>query len=201
MDRGQLAELHYIAPIDNVASIVRRGLLSHSRAQRHHAKSIASPTVQGRRSQTVVPNGRPLHEYVNLYICARNPMLFSLKAQHASLAVLRVDLSVLDWPHTVITSQNASSSYVRFYRSPDGLEHLDYNLVFAEWWKHPGNVIETYQHKSIKCAEVLVPDSIAPELIFGAYVSNSATAGQVTTLTAAANANWRVDIDHHLFFQ
>jgi hypothetical protein len=28
------------------------------------------------------------------------------------------------------------------------------------------------RHKSIKCAEVLVPDSVSPDLLIGAYVAN-----------------------------
>jgi hypothetical protein len=46
------------------------------------------PEIQRRRAGRVVPGGRSLHEYVNLYICARNPMLYLRRAMHAKLCVL-----------------------------------------------------------------------------------------------------------------
>ena len=32
--------------------------------------------IQGRRDLVMVPNGRSLHEYANLYFDQRNPMMF-----------------------------------------------------------------------------------------------------------------------------
>lgn len=90
VDREQLRELHYITPISNVSSIAARGLLSHRRAARHNPDSVALATVQERREAKPVPRGRPLHEYVNLYVNARNPMLY-LRSQgddHEGLCVL-----------------------------------------------------------------------------------------------------------------
>ena len=43
--------------------------------QRQHV-SVAMPAVQDRRARKIVPGGRRLHGYANLYICARNPMMF-----------------------------------------------------------------------------------------------------------------------------
>lgn len=78
MERHELEELHYIAPIANLESIISRGLLSHRRVSRLAAhQSIALADVQAKRAAKRVPGGRPLHEYVNLYICARNPIFFN----------------------------------------------------------------------------------------------------------------------------
>ncbi|MDP9357506.1 MAG: DUF4433 domain-containing protein [Chloroflexota bacterium] len=59
----------------NLSSIVRRSNLSHGRAQMLPHCSVASKEVQAIRRRKVVPNGRRLHQYANLYIDARNPML------------------------------------------------------------------------------------------------------------------------------
>src|SRR2546425_4346574 len=72
----ELLELHYITPMENVPSILAQGILSHRRAGKLRHQSIAMPEVQARRAGRIVPGGRPLHDYVNLYICARNPMLY-----------------------------------------------------------------------------------------------------------------------------
>src|SRR5207245_4882433 len=78
MERSEVEELHYITHLQNLGSIIRRGLLSHRRAQAHDPISVANPSVQAVRSSKEVPGGRRLHEYVNLYISARNAMLFSI---------------------------------------------------------------------------------------------------------------------------
>jgi len=76
MRREELEELHYISPIVNVSSILTHGILSHRRASKLPHQSVAMPEIQDRRRKVQVPKARPLHEYVNLYICARNPMMY-----------------------------------------------------------------------------------------------------------------------------
>src|SRR5947209_13573305 len=78
MRRDELDELHYITLIDNVPSILTKGILSHYLVERVQHRSIAMQEVQNRRSNKKVPGGRMLHEYVNTYLCARNPMLNSV---------------------------------------------------------------------------------------------------------------------------
>ncbi len=170
MRRDDLDDLHYIVPIANVPSICRLGIVSHRRAADLTHESVAMDEIQSRRSTVVVPGGRPLHEYVNLYVCARNPMLFKRRDQHAQLSVLRVSPQVLDLPGVVVTDANASSPYVRFAAAPGGLRIVDRQLTFAEYWTDP-DTIAYFRRKSAKCAEVLVPDNVAPDLLLGAYVS------------------------------
>jgi hypothetical protein len=200
MRRDQITELHFITPLANIASICQRGILCNRHAERHRHDSVAMAEIQERREKKVVPGGKPLHEYANLYFHARNPMLFKRKAQHAELCVLRIDLAVLDLPGVVITSQNASSDYARFYPSPQGLVHLNYDQVFAEYWTHPNDPIAEWQHKSIKCAEVLVPGKVDPQFIKGAYVSNAETQTIFAQQLRAENVIWDIIIDRHLFF-
>lgn len=197
MNRSDLKELHYITPIANIASILRLGILSHRRAARMAHASVAKQEVQDLRARVRVPGGRPLHEYANLYICARNPMLYKRLGVHQDLCVLSVNPAVLDLPNGVITDQNAASGYRRFSPAPGGLAIVDHAQVFAEYWTHPDDSIAERRHKSVKCAEVLVPDSVDPAYIMGAYVSNAETlrslAQQAPGLQVAVNA--------HLFFR
>ena len=102
MNRDDINELHYITPITNVPSILQHGLLSHSRSQKVVHRSVAMAEIQQRRSGKVVPGGRPLHDYVNLYFHARNPMLYKRKAQHQGLCVLRISPEVLDLSGAII---------------------------------------------------------------------------------------------------
>lgn len=151
--------------------------------------------IQDLRASVVVPGGSPLHEYVNLYICGRNPMLFKRKHMHAQLCVLRVSPDVLNLPETVVTDSNASSRYVRFAAAPEGLRIVDRDLAFAEDWTHP-DPIEYFRCKSAKCAEVLVPDRIGPEFLLAIYVSCQESLRKINAL----NLGLEAIINEHLFF-
>ena len=197
MLRTELAELQFITHIDNLASILEHGILSHNQMAARQHVSVAMQAVQDRRSQKVVPGGRPLHDYANLYICARNPMMFVRRGQHENLCVLSISSTVLDIPGTVITDQNAASDYVRYAAAPAGLAHVDRALTFARNWTHPGDQIAEWRHKAAKCAEVLVPDSVQPGRILAVCVS-----GEVGRQRASAAQQAKpVQINADLFFQ
>jgi len=179
-----------------MTSIWRNGLLSHKRASKLQHLSVAMEEIQARRANKIIPGARPLHDYVNLYFCARNPMLYRLLSQHVELCIVRVHLAVLDLPQVVITDRNASSDWVGFFPSPAGLARLDGELIFAEYWVHPDDPVGTMKHKSIKCAEVLVPDRVDPRYLGGAYVS----CPQAQDAFQATGVPLSVTIDRHLFF-
>jgi hypothetical protein len=197
MEPEELSELHYIAHMDNVQSILRLGILSNSGASKVDHKSVAMRGVQTRRAQRVVPNGRKLHEYANLYLCARNPMLFYLlQSQHLSLCVLRVSTNVLKLPGVVVTDANAASDYVRFAEAPGGLRIVKREATFAEYWTDPDQIVQ-WRKKSAKCAEVLVPDRVDPRFVMGAYVSCQADMHRLNGLGTGI----RVSINAHMFFR
>ncbi len=169
----RVTELYCIMPIGNIPSVMQYGILSHEKASTLAHTDISLPDVQDRRKNKRVPGGLALHQYANLYFCARNPMMYKRQACQDQLCVLRVNRQILLLPDVVLTDQNAASNYVRFYKSPQGLHHINFDDVFAENWNHPEDQIAHWRHASIKCAEVLVPNSIDVEYIDGAYVANS----------------------------
>jgi ssDNA thymidine ADP-ribosyltransferase, DarT len=194
--RHELEELHYITAIGNVPSILQHGILSHSRAAKLPHESVAMAEIQDRRAKVVVPGGRRLHDYANLYVCARNPMLYKRSAQHLDICVLRIDPGVLDLPGVVVTDGNASSDYVRFTAGSAGLAIVDRERTFAEWWTDP-DPFEYFRKKSAKCAEVLVPDRVPAHLVTGAYVS----CGEALARFAALGMDVPTEINQHLFFR
>ncbi len=196
MNRNELEELHYITTIRNVPSIMSKGILSHKRVKKINHNSVAMEVIQERRERKLVPGGRPLHEYVNLYFHARNPMLYVRQSQHTDLCILRVSAEILDLSGVVIADSNASSNYARFAPAPKGLSIVDKDLTFAAYWTHP-DPFEAMRRKSAKCAEVLVPDRIDPVFIIGAYVSctDAKEALEVTGVDIP------VTINSHLFFR
>lgn len=196
MERCDLSELHYITPIDNIPSILRVGVLSHNRATRIQHESVAMDVVQDRRAKVRVPGGRKLHDYVNLYICARNPMMYKRRSKHEQICVLIVDPSIIDIPGVVITDGNASGDYVRFSAAPTGLSIVDHEWTFADNWTDQDQ-IQYYRKKAAKCAEVLVPDKVNPIHLNGVYVSGQTAMDNLRQL----NVNILVSINSHLFFR
>ncbi len=174
MKREDIKELHYITHIDNLLSIIDSGVLSYEKAKKKQHKSVAKPEVQERRAKVVIPGGKRLHCYANLYFNARNPMMRALvdNNKHKELLVIQIDMSILDEPGVIISDRNASSiEYVRFYSVPDGIDKLNKNIIFARYWTNPDpNPIKQFELKSGICAEVLVPDCISPKFIKGIYV-------------------------------
>lgn len=195
MERHELQELHYITPICNIPSMLQHGILSHARAARLQHQSVAMQVIQDRRAQVRIPGGRPLHEYANLYICGRNPMLYKRLDQRTTICVLSVTPDVLDLQGVVVSDSNASSDYVRFAAAPDGLRIVDQAQTFAEYWTDQ-DPIQQWRKKAAKCAEVLVPDRVEPRFIRGAYVS----CDQARQAVEALNTNLQATVNRHLFF-
>ncbi len=132
MERDEVREFHFITSIENLGSILHRGILSHDGASKIKHRSVASEDVQDRRRKKRIPNGARLHSYANLYFHARNPMMYFLVNQgHDDLVVIRVSQAVLDIPDTVLADGNAASDGTRFYPSPSGLGNLNSTLIFA----------------------------------------------------------------------
>ena len=115
-------------------------------------------------------------------------MLSKRREQNETLCILRISKDILQLPNVVITDRNAAGDYVKFYPSPQGLQYLDREKIFAKYWNHP-DPFEYMVHKSLKCAEVLVPDCIASEYIHGAFVYNS------TALTSLQESGFTLPIE------
>jgi hypothetical protein len=184
MDRNELTELHYITPRENVRSIAERGILSNARARVVGHASVANEEVQRRRTERAIPGGRRLHDYANLYVNGRNAMMYRIlndydltrRVAASDLLVLRVAVDILDTNGVVVTDINAAADVApRWHTVADGVARLDRDEVFATQWRD-------YTHRQRMMAEVLVPDRVPPEFIFGAYVvSDDAAAALAQT--------------------
>lgn len=192
----RVTEFQCIMPTANIPSVLQHGILSYERAAKLKHLSVAMPEVQDKRDVKQVPGGLKLHQYANLYFHARNPMLFKRKDEAAQLCVLRVQCSVLKLAGVVITDRNAASDYVRFL-APAQVGLLDFDAIYAADWRHPNDPIAYYRHRSLKCAEVLVPHRVEPAMLAGAYVVNQTAAGRL----AAVAGELAITVDSDMFFQ
>lgn len=161
--------LYNIQAIDNVPSIMKRGLLSNERASKINHVSIAMNEVQERREHVRIPNGLKLHQYANLYFDPWNPMLSRKRSQNEEICILKFDRGVLDIEGVIVSDKNASSDYAAFFTPEVGLEYIDFDLVYARYWTDSDYFVQC-RKKSIKCAEVLVPYVIPYEYVVCAAV-------------------------------
>jgi hypothetical protein len=185
-----------MTPIANLPSIVQSGVLSHQRAEEVPHESIADPSVQDHRVGKRVPNGRMLHDYVNLYFDARNAMMYRRRNRRSTIAVLRVSAAVLDMPGVVLSDGNAASSATQFLPCPAGLAALNQERVYTDDWDHPDPWIKQEQKRQ-RCAEVLVPDRVGPEHLLGCYVCTNQIVAECTAVVAELAA----EVNVHVFFQ
>lgn len=192
----RVTELHCIMPMDNIDSVMARGILSYERAAKLAHHSVALQPVQDRRDQKHVPGGLKLHQYANLYFHARNPMLFKRLGEAPELCVLQVSIEVFKQQGTVLTDCNAASDYVRFL-APSQWGVLNFDDIYAMDWRHLGNPARYYQHRSRKCAEVLVPHRVEPRFVVGACVVDATAAGRL----AGLRFGLPIVVDPVLFFR
>jgi hypothetical protein len=164
--------VYNITAIDNIPSIIENGILCYDAAKKLLHYSIALNAVQERRERVTIPNGLRLHCYANLYFDYNNPMLYKRKDMAEKICVLAVDTSILNNPSCIFSDRNAATDLVKFYPASEGVNQIDFEKVFAQYWNHD-DPYEHLNHKAIKCAEILIPQCVSYEYIVGAYVVNN----------------------------
>ncbi len=183
-----------IMPISNLESVLKKGILSYDQAISMPHSSVAMDEIQSRRNNVCVPNGMKLHKYANVYLDARNPMLFKRKEE--DVCVLKISLDILDLPNVVVADRNASSNYARFIEPQHAFDVLNFDLIYAQYWIDD-DPLEYIKRKAFKCAEILVPQCIAPEFIIAVAVRNEQDEERVIS----TGFNKKIYVDKYLFFE
>ena len=181
---SDIAEIYFITDLVNMPSILKHGILSHNLVAKKKIQhsSIANVDVQGRRINKVIPGGKKLHDYANLYINARNPMLYVLLPKQRELCVIRISADVLRSAGVIVSDKNAARDWARFEPWPDGLNRIEKEDIFRERWD--------------VSAEILVPYKVDSRYILGAYVSCQEAFDRLAELCPG----FAVTINRRLFF-
>jgi len=182
-----LKELYYITHVDNIPSILERGILPHERIELEGIKYTPIydiEIVKGRKERTA-PNGKSLWSFANLYFQPRNPMLYRVRCEKGveNIAVLGMDRFIFNREDAFVSTGNAAhhSSEIlpppRHLPKPKRKEFIDIlkDISKMEWWKAPDG------SKRKIMAELLIPDEVPPESIKSIYVANHEIAEKVKT--------------------
>ncbi len=180
--KPEIKSLYYITHIENLPSILSRGILSHRYVEDHDVEftPIYDAEIVGHRRDRTTPNGRSLWEFANVYFQARNPMLFRVSHERdpKEIVILGVQPSVLDMPGAYITNGNAANNATSFFDRRSGLGAISeiWSTINSEWW----NSVDGSKRKIM--AECLVPEAIPADLIHSVYVADHPTAEQVRSV-------------------
>jgi len=182
MRRASIKELYYITHINNVPSILREGILSHEiiETRKIPFTPIYNAEIVAKRRDIKTPDGRSLWSFANLYFQARNPMLYKVvffgeSTGASALAVLGVQMSILNKPDVFISTGNAASLLSDILPAREGkkaIPQIRKNIDKEYWTEESGS-------KRKIMAECLIPGIIPPELITEIYVASHEAADKV----------------------
>jgi len=197
--RPQITGLHYITHIDNVSSILSRGIFCHERIEREKLEytRIYNEDIVANRKDIQTPDGRSLWHFANLYFQPRNPMLYLVihKKPVNEIAIVSVRPEILDRLDIYIATGNAAHSSSEILPSAEGrkaLRQIIKNTRIQYWKPEDGS-------KRRIMAECLVPDMVPPSLIQAIYVATGAA--KATLEAAMPYSNLPVIIEPNMFFR
>ncbi|MDE0502745.1 MAG: DUF4433 domain-containing protein, partial [Candidatus Poribacteria bacterium] len=192
-------ELYYITHINNLHSILEKGILSHERIEQLGLgyTSIYNEGVVSKRRNKSTPGGESLWHYANLYFQPRNPMMYSIVSTRdkENLVVIGISKEVLYEHGVLFTDGNAANAPTQFYSQSDGLKILkqQWNAIRNDWWnKDDGS-------KRKIMAECLVPNSVNSKHINSLFVVNTAIGSRVKQIVGERQIS--VIPEPHMFFQ
>ena len=180
MPKLDIRNLYYITHMDNLSSILKRGILSHERIEdeRVQPARIYNTDIVNRRKEKNTPGGKSLWSYANLYFQPRNPMMYRVVHEKGAknLVVVSVAKEILQTPGVFIADGNAANAPTQFFSPSNGLKMLgqQWQIVQNEWW----NNLDGSKRKIM--AECLVPDDVGPEFINSVYVADEETRASVS---------------------
>lgn len=180
MRKLDISNLYYITHINNLPSILEKGILSHERVEREKVRStrIYNADIVNRRKEKSTPDQKSLWSYANLYFQARNPMMYRVVHETGAkdLVVVSVGKKILQTSNIFITDGNAANATTQFYFPSDGLKIIkqQWKIVQNEWW----NTVDGSKRKIM--AECLIPNGVSPEFINSVYVANEKTRARLS---------------------
>ena len=199
MKASDIRYLYYITHVDNVPSIVGKGLLSHTEIERRGVEftPIYDESIVSRRKDKSTPEGKSLWDYANLYFQPRNPMMYRVihEKKKESLAVVAIRRAVMKTSGVIITDGNAANAPTQFSDLAGGMKVLSANwkTIQNDWWsKDDGS-------KRRIMAECLVPEQVRPEYIEAVYVPDPETKQRLDR--KLDNKKVSVIPEPHMFFQ
>lgn len=170
-----IQELYYITDIDNVPSILDKGILSHNDAQDIPHTDISNKTIQSLRKDKAIQlddkhkTTLPLWSFVCLFAQPHNAMMYVSRGKH--ICVLRIDKAILERDDIYISDRNASCHNASFSQAKNwALTNKTARCLYSRHsLPYSTNTIDPNDYKSIRQLEILCPKKVAKEFILGFF--------------------------------
>ncbi|MEB3340507.1 DarT ssDNA thymidine ADP-ribosyltransferase family protein [Okeania sp.] len=171
--KTSIQNLFYITHIENIISILEKGILSHQLIEYNQLKptTIYNSQIVDNRYQKIVFNNKSLWSFANLYFQPINAMLYSIIHKYAieEIVIISVKRDILTRRDIWITTGNAAhnDSEIISIQEAEELNILKQikKETDKEWWSN-----EDGSKRKIM-AECLVPDVVPATNIQTIYVA------------------------------
>jgi len=179
----KLRGLYYITHIDNLPSILNKGILCHKRIEEERIQftSIYDAEIVENRKNINTPDKRSLWDFANLYFQPRNAMLYRVVffsgKNISDIITIGVKSSILAKSDIFVTTGNAVSPSSDILSASEKSISNIRKQTDKEWWALEGS------SKRELMAECLVPDKVSPEYIQEIYVPTQSALVEVKKLT------------------
>ena len=196
---------YYITHIDNLRSILKRGILSPKSIEAEKGQGMSMFTKETDKKNNIKSKSKTVPEICEKISCITRICSFSHATQCCiELSLTGVQKNLLFWrlltkflgqPGVVITDGNATNEITQFYvpSKKTKISRQQRTIIKNEWWK------ECDGSKRKIMAECLVPDRVKPEYIRSVIVVDDKITNQVRGLVD--NLQLPVIPQPHLFFQ
>ncbi|MBI5047808.1 MAG: DUF4433 domain-containing protein [Deltaproteobacteria bacterium] len=207
LNKYGIDHLHYMAPIENIPSILDQGILSNKRAKHIDHKDFSDQEIQLQRKFTIMGTLRTPHDYVPLYFATHTPMQYVITTpaftknrnrvtNNNDLIFIELDAIKIFKIHGVVfTDGNVAASRTCFCTDIADLDELDWNTINSpNQWPY----CYDSEWKRKKASEVLVPDAI-PATFFTRIVvfSNEAIQKLSEMTNKLSKYNCSIDSSHY----
>ena len=191
--------VYYIAPLANLPSILRRGVLSHAQVGRQNLKpeTIYDSAIVANRGDRSAPDGKTLWDFANFYFNPRNAMMYRVhRVEGRDVAVLFMRRALVNSAKFVSVG-NAASPHSPIVPVREGLAQIQGEAV-AE--KLRVDVWKEGEEKRLMMSELLVPDGAAPGHVQSIYVPTAEKAAEARKLLSPLPSGVDAIPHPHMFF-
>ncbi len=164
-----VTKLFYLAPIENLSEILKRGILCRQLAEKYQSYDISAQYAQINRKK----NYPRVHSYVPLFFADNTPMLYNRVERYGMENVILLEISPeVTNKDGILFFDGSAAKKSNKYDNPVYLGKLNWDIIsdrrgaWAEPWI------------SIRSAEIHIPECCPASYIQGVYFQSRLTGGQ-----------------------
>ena len=203
---NDIQELYYITDIENVSSILDKGILSHNDVKNIPHVDISNKTIQSLRGSKTIElddnnkTALPLWSFVCLFAQPHNAMMYVSRGKH--ICVIRIDKTILERDDIFISDRNASCHNAKFMRAKHwSLTDETARCLYSRYsLPKSSNAIDANDYKSIRQLEILCPKKVTRDYILGFFVKQKEDMQTLLNIAKDKLSSLSITVNANIFF-